>query len=58
MGTGCCQQRPRGGQAGGVGMMGGPTPGVGYGAATVLAGYSLGALTITSTVLAGRDVTS
>jgi ABC-2 type transport system permease protein len=44
---------------GGLGMMGGATPGISYATATVLAiGYSLLALTITSTVLTRRDVTS
>ena len=47
------------GGTGGVGMMGGATPGISYATATVLAiGYSLLALTITSTVLTRRDVTS
>jgi ABC-2 type transport system permease protein len=47
------------GGAGGIGMMGGATPGISYATAILLAvGYSLLALTITSTVLARRDVTS
>ncbi len=40
-------------------MIDGATPGISYAAAILLAvGYSLLALTITSTVLARRDVTS
>lgn len=47
------------GGAGGIGMIDGATPGISYATAIVLAvGYSLLALTITSTVLARRDVTS
>jgi ABC-type transport system involved in multi-copper enzyme maturation permease subunit len=47
------------GGAGGAGMMVGDVPVISYATATLLAiGYSLVALTITSTVLARRDVTS
>jgi ABC-2 type transport system permease protein len=47
------------GGAGGIGMIDGATPGISYATAILLAvGYSLLALTITSTVLARRDVTS
>lgn len=47
------------GGTGGVGMMGGATPGISYATATLLAiSYSLLALTITATLLTRRDVTS
>jgi len=47
------------GGTGASGMMGGATPGISYATAILVAiGYSLLALTITSTVLARRDVTS
>lgn len=47
------------GGAGASGMMGGAVPGISYATAILLAiGYSLAALTITSTVLTRRDVTS